>query len=155
MALGTEVGLGPRHIVLDGDPASLPKRERSPPPQLSAHVHCGQTAGWIKMSHGTEVGWPMRHCVSALRCVTIRCGTLRCVNGSSLRHVAKRHTACCATECYDTFTARCDTLINVRYGTLLHVMVHYDAYGTLRCNLRVVYGTLQHAMQWLCCVTDR
>jgi len=48
MPLGTEVGLGPGDIVLDGDPA--------PPPQFSAHVYCGQTAGWIKMPLGTEVG---------------------------------------------------------------------------------------------------
>jgi len=26
------------------------------PPQFSAHVHCGQTAGWIKMALGVEVG---------------------------------------------------------------------------------------------------
>jgi len=26
MALGTDVGLGPRHIVLDGDPAPVPKK---------------------------------------------------------------------------------------------------------------------------------
>ena len=26
MALGVEVGLGPGHIVLDGDPAPLPKK---------------------------------------------------------------------------------------------------------------------------------
>ena len=25
-------------------------------PQLSAHVYCGQTAGWIKMPLGKEVG---------------------------------------------------------------------------------------------------
>jgi len=30
MPLGTEVGLGPGHIVLDGDPAP-PKRKHSPP----------------------------------------------------------------------------------------------------------------------------
>jgi len=29
--LGTEVGLGPGHIALDGDPAPSPKREQSPP----------------------------------------------------------------------------------------------------------------------------
>ena len=28
----------------------------APPPQFSAHVYCGQTAGWIKMALGTEVG---------------------------------------------------------------------------------------------------
>ena len=32
MALGMEVGLGPGHIVLDGDPASVPKKVAEPPP---------------------------------------------------------------------------------------------------------------------------
>jgi len=32
VALGTEVGPGPGHIVLDGDPAPLPKKgDRAPP----------------------------------------------------------------------------------------------------------------------------
>ena len=31
MALGIEVGLGPGHIVLDGDPASLPKKRAEHP----------------------------------------------------------------------------------------------------------------------------
>jgi len=48
-----EVGLDPGHIVLDGDPA-LPKNGWYNP-QFSAHVRCGQTAGWIKMPLGTEV----------------------------------------------------------------------------------------------------
>ena len=99
-----EVGLGPGHIVLHGDSASLPKRGRAskPPifgpfllwpngwmhqdatwyggtphprrlcvrwgpslspspkrggaPQFSAHVYCCQTAAWIKMPRGTEIG---------------------------------------------------------------------------------------------------
>ena len=54
MALGTEVGLGAGHLVLDGDPALLPKRGRSP--QFSAHVYCGQMVGWIKLPLSTEVG---------------------------------------------------------------------------------------------------
>ena len=29
--LGMEVGLGPGHIVLDGDPAPLPKKKAEPP----------------------------------------------------------------------------------------------------------------------------
>jgi len=33
--------------MLDADPTS---------PKLSGHVYCGQTAGWIKMALGTEVG---------------------------------------------------------------------------------------------------
>jgi len=53
MQLGTEVGLGPGDIVLDADPDAAPKKGHSP--QFSAHVRCGQMAGWIKMSLGMEV----------------------------------------------------------------------------------------------------
>jgi len=107
---GTEVGLGPGHIVLDGDPARLPKKRAEPhnfwpicvvakwldrlrchlvssrprprrlcvrwahgdpapspkrrrSPQFSAHVYSGQTARWIKMAHGTEVGLSPGHIV--------------------------------------------------------------------------------------------
>jgi len=56
LPLGTEVGLGPDDIVLDGDPAPLYKKEAEPPPQFSAHLYCGQRAGWIKMGLGMEVG---------------------------------------------------------------------------------------------------
>ena len=55
LKLGKQVGLGPGHIVLDGDPAPLPKKGAEPP-QFSAHVYCGQTAGWITMPLGTAVG---------------------------------------------------------------------------------------------------
>ena len=55
MQLGTEVGLGPGHIVLDDDP-TLPSKGHSPSPQFSAHICCGQMAGWIKMILGREVG---------------------------------------------------------------------------------------------------
>ena len=48
------VGLGPGHIVLDGDPSPLPSKGHSPP-QFSAHICCGQMAGWIKMPLGREV----------------------------------------------------------------------------------------------------
>jgi len=53
MKLGTEVGLGPGHLVSHGDPALPPQRGTAP--QFSAHVCCGQTAGWIKMPLGMEV----------------------------------------------------------------------------------------------------
>ena len=92
MSLGTEVGRGSRHIVIDGDPAplycllwpngwmdhsrchlvpryssaqttlcltgtQLPQRKnKGHSPHFSAHVYCCQTAGWIKMPVGTEVG---------------------------------------------------------------------------------------------------
>ena len=54
MTLGMEVGLGPRHIVLDGDQPSSPKKGQSP--QFLAHFYCGQTATCIKMPLGMEVG---------------------------------------------------------------------------------------------------
>jgi len=66
MALGMEAGLGSVHIVIDGDTAPLPKTGgRTPPPQFSAHLYCGQTDGCIKMPLGTEVGIGLRkrHCV--------------------------------------------------------------------------------------------
>jgi len=46
MKRGLQVGLGPGHIVLDGDPASPPQKGAEPP-QFSAHICCGQMAGWI------------------------------------------------------------------------------------------------------------
>jgi len=58
MPLGMEVGLGPGNFVLLED--------RAPPfqnPQFSAHVYCGQTAGWIKMTLGVEVGLGPGHIV--------------------------------------------------------------------------------------------
>ena len=62
--LGTQVVLGPGHIVLDGDSAPPPQRGTAPnfrpislrPNGCSAHVYCGQTAGWIKTVLGMEVG---------------------------------------------------------------------------------------------------
>ena len=60
MKLSTEVGLDPGHIASDGDPAPFPKGHS---PQFSAHVFCGQTAGWIKMSLGTKVGLGPGHIV--------------------------------------------------------------------------------------------
>jgi len=44
-----------RHIVLHGDPAS-PWKRGTAASQFSAHVCCGQTAGWTKMQLGMEVG---------------------------------------------------------------------------------------------------
>jgi len=105
MKLGTQVGLGPGHIVLHGDPATpkgthppvfgpclwwpngwmdydatwhgcRPRPRRhcvkwrpSPPRQkggtspIFAHVSCSQTAGWIKMPLGREIGLGPGHIV--------------------------------------------------------------------------------------------
>jgi len=40
---------------LYGDPAALPKKGAKPL-KFSTHVYCGQTAAWIKMALGMEVG---------------------------------------------------------------------------------------------------
>jgi len=57
MPLGTEVGFGEGHSVLDGDPAP-PRLKKGAQllPNFSAHACYGQTAGLIKMPLGTEVG---------------------------------------------------------------------------------------------------
>ena len=55
IVLGTEVGLSPGDLVLDGDPAHTQKGGRAPP-QFSAHFYCGQTARCTKMSLGMELG---------------------------------------------------------------------------------------------------
>ena len=55
MVLGMEVGLGPIHIVLDGDTAPLPQKGGRAP-QFSVHLYCGQTAGCIKVPLGMQVG---------------------------------------------------------------------------------------------------
>ena len=54
MALGIDVGLGPGHFVLDGDPATFSIKGRVP--QFSAHFYCGQAVGWIKMPLGMDIG---------------------------------------------------------------------------------------------------
>ena len=47
----------PRRLCVRWGPSfPFPKRGRRPSPQFSAHVHCGQTAGCIKLPLGVEVG---------------------------------------------------------------------------------------------------
>jgi len=55
-ALGIEVGLGPGHIVVDGEPAALSQKGGRAPPQFSAHFYCRQTAGCITMPLRMDVG---------------------------------------------------------------------------------------------------
>jgi len=54
MKLGTQVGLGLDHIVLDGNPAPLPQRGTTST-QFSANICCGQMAALIKMPLGMEL----------------------------------------------------------------------------------------------------
>jgi len=46
MPLGKGVGLGPGHIVLDGDPVGT-QRPTAAPPHFSARVYCGQTVAHL------------------------------------------------------------------------------------------------------------
>jgi len=56
MPLGMDVGLSSGDFVLDGELGTqLPLAKRGQSPQFSAHVHYGQTAGWIKMALGMDV----------------------------------------------------------------------------------------------------
>ena len=51
--LGTKVGLGPGHNLLDGDP-TLPQRGTAT--QFLAHICCGQMVAGVKIPLGMEVG---------------------------------------------------------------------------------------------------
>jgi len=60
MPLSREIDFGPGDIVLNGNPAALPKQHI---PQFSAHVCCAQTAAWTKIPLGAEVGLDYGHIV--------------------------------------------------------------------------------------------
>jgi len=62
MPLAREVGLSTSNIVLDGTQLP-PQKGAEPPPKFSAHVYCGQTAGWMKMPLSTEVDLSSGHIV--------------------------------------------------------------------------------------------
>jgi len=53
MPLGREIGLSPSDIVLDGDPAPARPKGAEPP---NFRLMSSQTAGYIKMALGTQVG---------------------------------------------------------------------------------------------------
>jgi len=54
LKLGMQVGLGPGHMVLDGNPAP-PERGINRAAQFSARICCCQMAAWIKMPLGRQV----------------------------------------------------------------------------------------------------
>ena len=64
MKLGMQVGLGPGHIVLDGNPAPLPQRGTAPNLRPISIFYCRQAAVCIRIPLGMEVGLSLwRHCV--------------------------------------------------------------------------------------------
>jgi len=54
MKFSMQVGLGPGHIVLDGDPGAPPSTGAQPPPIFGPCLLCPN--GSIKMPLGVEVG---------------------------------------------------------------------------------------------------
>ena len=62
MPLGTEVGPGPGHIMLDGHSAP-PQKGTAAHPIFGPCLSC-QTAGWMKMKLGVELGLGPGHIVS-------------------------------------------------------------------------------------------
>jgi len=46
----------PRRLCVRWGPRPPPQKWSVEAPKFSAHVYCGQTAGWIKMPLGTMVG---------------------------------------------------------------------------------------------------
>jgi len=44
------------HCIRWGPSSTHPKGHSSPPQFFSAHVYCGQTAAWIRMPHGMQIG---------------------------------------------------------------------------------------------------
>ena len=46
----------PKGLGVPWGPSLPPQKWGKTPPQFLAHVYCGQTAAWIKMPLGTEVG---------------------------------------------------------------------------------------------------
>jgi len=59
----------PRRPCVRWGPSTLPQKGRSPT-QFSAHVYCGQTAAWIKMLLGREVGLGLRDIVFDVEAAT-------------------------------------------------------------------------------------
>jgi len=55
-ALNMELGLGPRHIALDGDPFLKCRGHSLPLPRICGPFLLCQTVKWIKMPLGMEVG---------------------------------------------------------------------------------------------------
>ena len=68
-----QIGLSPCNFVLDGDPAFPSQKGGRSPHQFSAHVYCGQMAGWIKMALGMEVD--LYYCGQTAVCIRIPFGT--------------------------------------------------------------------------------
>ena len=67
MKLGMQVGLGygHSHTALDVDPATSTETGTAACVRIiRVHVYCGQTASWIKMKLGMEVGLGLRQIVS-------------------------------------------------------------------------------------------
>ena len=53
----------PRGLFVRRGPSHPSPKGGGAPPQFSAHTYCGQTAGWVKMALGMELGLGPSHIV--------------------------------------------------------------------------------------------
>ena len=90
-----EVGHGPEYIVLDGDPAPLPQKGGTVP-QFSAHVSCGQTAGWIKMPLDTNASAQATLCYMGSQLPTAKRGTAPQFSAHIYCGQTVAHFSCCS-----------------------------------------------------------
>jgi len=88
MPLGMEVALGPNDIVLNGNPAHPHQKGAQPP--VFGHVCCGQTAGWIRISLGTEVALAYATCYIEIQLPMVRGTVPHPTNFWRMYIVAKR-----------------------------------------------------------------
>jgi len=64
MSLGTEVGLGPGHIVLDGDPAPKWKGAQQLPLCCGTVAHLSNCYGLVMREFRIDCGLAMMNCVN-------------------------------------------------------------------------------------------
>ena len=117
----------------------------SPLPHFSAHVCCGQTAGWIQMPHGRKVG--LSPCHIALHggpALPLLQGTAPLLNFRPLSFVAKRSPISATAE---HLFSKCAEHV-VWHRTVLAVALQQEKrlYSTLR-HARTARTSCQHAGQ--------
>jgi len=121
----------PSHNVLDRD--QLPQGKGHSSPHFSAHVFCGQTAGWIRMPLGTEVGLGPRDIVLDGDPAPPRKGTQWIPTFQPISIVAKRSPM---SETAELLFPMVDVAHNPHCGVLVwHNFYQLYRYGNNRVTL--------------------
>jgi len=101
----------PRPHCARWGPSSHLQKGGTAPSQCSAHVYCDQTAGWIKIPHGREVGLGPDHIVLDGNPSPSKKGPIPSLFGPCMFIVAKR-----------LYGSRCQ-LVRLSPG---HIVLHWD-----------------------------